>query len=140
MGLHMLSNLIKNLGKTLHKYHHVTKQFLPCFNWLITCFRFQNMFWKNISCFWFTGVFPWILREFLRLSISKNISERLLFDFFNSSLFHGPEVSRSRLNDGVRLQAPSHRSSFLFLSRHLLSLTESRPVLENLRRKLLVSQ
>ena len=22
-------------------YYHVTKQFLPCLNWLITCFRFQ---------------------------------------------------------------------------------------------------
>ena len=32
-------------------YCHVTKQFLPCLNWLIICFRFQNMFWKNISCF-----------------------------------------------------------------------------------------
>ena len=33
--------------------YHVTKQFLSCLNWLITCFRFQNMFWKNISCFRF---------------------------------------------------------------------------------------
>ena len=27
-------------------------QFLLCLNWLVTCFRFQNIFWKNISCFW----------------------------------------------------------------------------------------
>ena len=32
---------------------------------------------------------------------SKDICERLLFDFFNGSLLHGPEGSRSRLYDGV---------------------------------------
>ena len=30
-----------------------TEQFLPCLNWLVTCFRFQNMFWRNINCFQF---------------------------------------------------------------------------------------
>ena len=34
-------------------YYHVTNQFLPCLIWLVTCFWFQNMFWKNINCFWF---------------------------------------------------------------------------------------
>ena len=34
-------------------YYHATEQFLPCLNWLIMDFRFQNMFWKNISCFRF---------------------------------------------------------------------------------------
>ena len=34
-------------------YYHVTKQFFPCLKWLITCFRFQNMFWKKVSCFRF---------------------------------------------------------------------------------------
>ena len=34
-------------------YYHVEKQFLPGLNWLVTCFRFQNMFWKNIYCFQF---------------------------------------------------------------------------------------
>ena len=34
-------------------YYHVTKQFLPCLNWLVTCFQFQSMFSKNISCFRF---------------------------------------------------------------------------------------
>ena len=33
--------------------YHVTKQFLSCLNWLVTCFQFQNIFWKNINCFWF---------------------------------------------------------------------------------------
>ena len=34
-------------------YYHVTKQF-PRLIWLVTCFRFQNTFWKNINCcrFW----------------------------------------------------------------------------------------
>ena len=34
-------------------YYYVTNQFLPCLIWLVTCFWFQNMFWKNINCFRF---------------------------------------------------------------------------------------
>ena len=60
-------------------------------------------------------------RRFLRLPILKNICERLFFDYFNGSLLHGPKSSRSRLYYGIRLQGPSHWSSFLFLSRHLWS-------------------
>ena len=30
-------------------YCHVALQFLPCLNRFITCFWFQNIFWKNIS-------------------------------------------------------------------------------------------
>ena len=33
--------------------YYVTKQFLGCLNCLVTCLRFQNLFWKNISCFRF---------------------------------------------------------------------------------------
>ena len=33
--------------------YHITKQFLPCMNWLVLCFWFQNMFWRNIDCFQF---------------------------------------------------------------------------------------
>ena len=29
------------------------KKLLPCFNWMVTCFWFQNMFWENINCFRF---------------------------------------------------------------------------------------
>ena len=36
-----------------NNYYHVIKQFLTCLNWLVTCFRFQNMLWKNINCFRF---------------------------------------------------------------------------------------
>ena len=32
-------------------YYHVTKQFPLCSIWLVTCFWFQDMFWKNINCF-----------------------------------------------------------------------------------------
>ena len=53
---------------------------------------------------------------------------------FNGSLLHGPKDSRSKLHDVVRLQGPSHRSRFLFLSRHLSSWTELRPAFENLTR------
>ena len=34
-------------------YYYVTNQFLPCLIWLVTCFWFQNMFWKNINFFRF---------------------------------------------------------------------------------------
>ena len=54
------------------------------------------------------------IAKFLRLAISKNICEPLLFDSFNGSMLHGPKGSRSKLYDGVRLQGPSHRSSFCF--------------------------
>ena len=51
----MLSNLIKNLRKTLVAqiilYYHVTKQFFSYFNYFIKCIQFQNIFWRNISCF-----------------------------------------------------------------------------------------
>ena len=52
--------------------------------------------------------------EFLILPILKDICKRLLFNFFNSSLLHGPKGSRSKLYDGVRLQGSSHRFSFCF--------------------------
>ena len=32
-------------------YYHVTKQFLPCLNWLVKCFRFQNIFRKTLIAF-----------------------------------------------------------------------------------------
>ena len=52
--LHVLSIIIKNSRNVaqLIFYYHMTKQFLPCLNWLVTCFQLQNMFWKN-NCFWF---------------------------------------------------------------------------------------
>ena len=34
-------------------YYHVTKPFLSYLNWLVTCFRFQNLFWENLNCFRF---------------------------------------------------------------------------------------
>ena len=68
-------------------------------------------------------VLLWVnIAKFLRLLISKNIYERLLFDCFNGLLFHRPKVSRSRLYDGVGVQGLSQRSIFLFLS-HLLPWT-----------------
>ena len=33
----------------------MTKQFLSCLNFSSKCFRFHNMFWRNISCFRFLG-------------------------------------------------------------------------------------
>ena len=62
------------------------------------------------------------------------------FDCFSGSLLHRSKGSRSKLYDGFTIQGPSHRPSFLFLSRHISLLTESRPVLENLGRIRLMSQ
>ena len=51
--LHILLILIKMFHETqIILYYYVTKQFLPCLNWMVTCFRFYNMFWKN-NCFQF---------------------------------------------------------------------------------------
>ena len=83
--------------------------------------------------------FPVNIAKFLRLHISKNICERLLFSCFNGSLLHGPKGSRS-MYDGVRLQGPRHMSSFLFLSWHLSSSTEFQPMFKNQRQLSLMSQ
>ena len=83
--------------------------------------------------------FPVNITKFLLLLISENICERLLFDFFNGSLLHGPKGLWSRLYDGVRIQGLSHRSSFLFLSWHERH-PSPRPAFENLRRISLMSQ
>ena len=40
------SKLSQNVAQVILHYH-VTKQFLPCLNWLVT-------FWKNINCFRFS--------------------------------------------------------------------------------------
>ena len=55
--------------------------------------------------------FPVIFAKFLRIPILKNIYETAAF---------WPKGSKSRLHDCVRLPGPSHRSSFLFLSRYLV--------------------
>ena len=52
-----------------------------------------------------------IFAKFLRINILKNIYETAAFL---------PKGSKSRLHDCVRLPGPSHRSSFLFLSRYLV--------------------
>ena len=70
------------------------------------------------------------IAKFVILLISKNICEWLRFDFFNGSLLHGPEGSRSRMYDGVRLQGLSHRTSFF--SWHEPSPSPG-PAFENLR-------
>ena len=45
-------NFSRNVAQ-LNFFYHVTNQFLLCLIWLVTCFWFQNMFWKNINCFRF---------------------------------------------------------------------------------------
>ena len=66
--------------------------------------------------------FPANIAKFSRLPISRNICEQLLFDCFNGSMLHGPKDSRSKFYNGVRLQSPSHRSSFLIFKSESLVL------------------
>ena len=54
------------------------------------------------------------IAKFLILTIFKNICTRLLFNFFNGSHLHGAKGLKARLYGGVRLQGPSHSSSFCF--------------------------
>ena len=61
------------------------------------------------------------IAKFLRLSILKNISERLFLDCFNGLLIYRPKGVMSVLYDSVRLQGPIQKSSFLFLKGDLLS-------------------
>ena len=72
------------------------------------------------------------ISKFLRLPILKNIFEWLIFYCFNGSVLHGPKGSRFRLYEDVKFQGLSHRSNFLFLSRHFSSLTEARPTLRRI--------
>ena len=44
---------MRYLAPQFWRLYHMTKQSLSCLNWLLTCFQFYNLFWKNISCFWF---------------------------------------------------------------------------------------
>ena len=99
---------------------------------------------KNLCCVAFrpatflkrdsnTGVSCEYCEIFKSTYLEKYLQERLLLDCFDGSLLHRYKASRSILYDRVRLKGPSYRSSFLFLSRHLWSCTESRPVFENLR-------
>ena len=121
----------------------VVASVLPCAS-AITCIKWRRLTTvyihhtlQSVMCVSLPCIhrcFPVNIAKFLRLPILKNICKRLFFDCFNGSLLHGPEGSRCRLYDGVRLQGPSHRSSFLFLSQHLSSGIESRPAFENLRR------
>ena len=79
----------------------------------------------------------------LKLPILKNICESLLFDCFNGSMLHIPDVSRSVSYDKVRLLGSSHRFNFLFLSRHLWSWSNapsSGTCFKNLKRTPLMSQ
>ena len=71
--------------------------------------------------------------KYLILPILKNICKQLLFNFFNGSLLHGPKGLRSRLYDDVRLQGPSYKSTFCFISQHLSPSSKSQPAFENLR-------
>ena len=79
------------------------------------------------------------IAKFLVLLISRIFCERLLFYFFDGLLSNRPKGSRSRLHDGIRLQGLTHRSSFLFLSRHEPS-PSLRPAFKNLRRIPLMNQ
>ena len=54
------------------------------------------------------------IAKFLRLSILKNISERLFLDCFNGLLIYRPKGVMSVLYDSVRLQGPVRGLVFCF--------------------------
>ena len=120
---------IKKLFLKISQYPRETPVLESLF-WKVACLKTWNFTLKKTQ----HRCFPENIEKFSRLLISKNICERLLFHCFNGSLLYGHKASRSRLHDGVRLQGLCRRSSFLFLSRHLSSWTESRPAFENLWR------
>ena len=118
-----------------HRSHNYKKAVLK---------KFPIFTGKNLYCVAFrpatflkrdsnTGVSCEYCEIFKSTYLEKHLQERLLLDCFDGSLLHRYKASRSILYDRVRLKGPSHRSSFLFLSQHLWSFTESRPMLENLR-------
>ena len=58
--------------------------------------------------------------EYCKIFKTTYFEKQLLFYFFNDSLLHGPKGLRSRLYHSIRLQGPSHRSSFCFKSGSLV--------------------
>ena len=72
-------------------------------------------------------VFPVDITKFLRQPILKSICKWLLLDGCNGSLLQGPKGSWSIfiLYGSIRLQDPSHKFSFSFLSWHLWSSIKS---------------
>ena len=75
--------------------------------------------------------FPVNIAEFLILTILKNIWKRLLFNFFNGSLLHGPKGLRSMTVSGFRVRVMG--LVFVSISRHLSFWSNSQPVFKNLR-------
>ena len=73
--------------------------------------RWSQLYWKDTP----TQVFSYEYWKFLILPILKNICKRLVFNFSNGSLLHGPKVLKPRLHDGVRLQGLSHASGLVFV-------------------------
>ena len=90
--LHVLSIYDEKLSRNVAQiilYHHVTKQFFRCLNWLVPYFRFQNMFWKYINCFRFDALCGWSGDFNFRVWFgkrkndvwAKKLHENLDFDF-----------------------------------------------------------
>ena len=48
-----IKNLLMRKVAQIILYYHVAKQFLSCLHYFINCIWFQNIFWRNISCFRF---------------------------------------------------------------------------------------
>ena len=117
--------------------HQLTLLFMVGLSEVATC-SIRKLIVKSLQYLQETPVLDSIFQKrdldpkFLILTTLKNICNWLLFNLFNGSLLYGSKDFRSRLNDGVWLQGPSYRPSFLFLSRHLSFWRESQPAFENL--------
>ena len=105
-------------------------------SWLYCCRTVRSSHWRcSIKKLTPTQVLPVDVAKVFRLAILKNICEWLLLDCFNGLLFR-LKGSTFILCDSVKLQGLSHRSSFLFISWHFWSWTDSHCVFENLRQNL----
>ena len=69
-------------------YYHVTNQFLRCLILLVTCFWFQNIFWKNINCFpfWWKTYTKRCTSNYV-ISRAKRLSSPALCDWSNAFNF-----------------------------------------------------
>ena len=59
-------------------YYQVTKQFVACINWLVTCIWFQTMFWKTLIAFDFDEILTQSVAQVTVISRVKILSSLAL--------------------------------------------------------------
>ena len=54
---------------------------ISCLSWLITCFRFQNIFWNYICCFRFWWINFWCTNNYVISLVKPKVSSPALYNF-----------------------------------------------------------